>query len=113
MFLTGSSPEVVPVVPGQSVLPGLFPEVPVPSAGPTSGATSACSGTLLSPAYFGLEVGPELPGLPEVPGCFPEVPPSLVFLLLAVGGLFWVGAEVPALGAVLPDPRDLLRAVMS
>ena len=28
MFFTGSGPEVVPVVPGQSVLPVQFPEVP-------------------------------------------------------------------------------------
>ena len=46
----------------------------MPSNGPNSGATSACSGTLLSPAEVGPEVEAELPGIPEVPDIFPEAP---------------------------------------
>ena len=51
----------------------------MPSAGPTSGATSACPETLLSLAEVGPEVEAELPAIPEVPGYFPEVPASRVF----------------------------------
>ena len=70
----------------------------MPNAGPTSGATSACSGTLLSPAEVGPEVEAELPAIPEVPGCFPEVPASRVF----AASRWWADLG----GAVLPALRE-------
>ena len=76
MFLTGSCPEVVPVVPGQSVLPVHFPVVPALRVFAFS--LWRGSGSLHRKFATDISGAPEVPVLaPEVPA--PRCPQRLVF----------------------------------